>query len=163
MKYILLTVATLGLVACGSQEVQHKSGTEHNAAETMGFTLSKAYINPPFPGRDVAAGFFNLTNNGVDDKLIAASSTLSENVEIHTHLMEDGVMKMRQTEAVDLPSGKTVEFKSGGYHLMIFNVSLPKDQNEADITLIFEKSEPLTLTLPIGQPEEKSHGSHSEY
>lgn len=164
MKYFVLSIATLGMVACGENAPETPT-TEHVQSSTMAqsLELSDAYIKAPLPSRNITAGFFKLKNNGANDRLIAASSSISDTVEIHTHLMEGGVMKMRQIPGVGLPSGETVEFKSGGYHLMLFNVVLPEGQSDAQITLTFENNEPMTITVPIGQGQAETYGSGSEY
>lgn len=163
MKHFILALSALGLVACGGHEGHgdaHIDAT-HDTMKKQDIEISAAYINPPFPGRTTAAGFFDIINHGTDDTLISASSPISENVEIHTHLKEDGVMKMRQIPGVDLPSGETVEFKSGSYHLMLFNASIPEGAEGVALTLTYENSDPVTLIVPIGEPEEDDHSSHN--
>ena len=86
-----------------------------------------------------AAAYMTLHNMGdAADKIVAASSPLAERVEMHTHSMTDGVMRMRKVEAIDLvPKGHT-ELKPGGLHLMIFGL---KEQLKKGQVI------PVTLTL----------------
>ncbi|KAI5932392.1 Leucine-rich repeat-containing protein 18 [Manis javanica] len=58
-----------------------------------------------------------------NNKLVSASSPLTPAVEVHEMAMRDNVMKMRQVPAVELPAGKTVELKPGGYHVMLMDRS----------------------------------------
>lgn len=39
--------------------------------------------------------------------------------------MEGDIMKMRAVKALELPAGKTVELKPGGYHLMLMDLKQP--------------------------------------
>jgi copper(I)-binding protein len=53
--------------------------------------------------------------------------------------MQAGVMKMRAVPKIDLPAGKTVELKPGGYHLMLMNLERPlRDGETVPVTLVFE-------------------------
>jgi len=149
MKHCLmsaLTAASFAVTACADGETE-----TINASEAMagGLDITNAYIAPPFKGRDVAAGFFTVTNNGTDDRLVLATSPIAKSVEIHTHSEVDGVMAMRQVDGVDLPNGETVEFKPGSYHLMMFGVELADDVTEAPLTLTYESGEDMTLSVPI--------------
>jgi len=55
--------------------------------------------------------------------------------------MEGDVMKMRAVPALDLPAGRAVELKPGGYHLMLMELKQPL---EAGSTV------PITLLLRDG-------------
>lgn len=149
MKHVLisaLTAASFALTACADGEAETIDATE---TVTSGLDITNAYIAPPFKGRDVAAGFFTVTNNGTDDRLVSAASPIANSVEIHTHSEVDGVMAMRQVDGVDLPNGVAVEFRPGSSHLMMFGVELADDVTEAPLTLTYESGEEMTLSVPI--------------
>ncbi len=86
--------------------------------------VSGAYIRTMPPGRNTTAGFLTITNHGTEDcKVIGASSPLSNRLEFHEHLHQDGMMRMRPVDGgVVLPAGETVTFKPGSLHIMLFNV-----------------------------------------
>jgi periplasmic copper chaperone A len=71
-------------------------------------------------------------------KLVAAASPAAGVAEVHEMKMEGDVMKMRALPALDLPAGKTVELKPGGYHVMLLDLKAP---------LMKDSSVPLTLTF----------------
>lgn len=149
MKHVLvsaLTAASFALTACADSEAETIEATETVAS---GLDITNAYIAPPFKGRDVAAGFFTVTNNGTDDRLVSAASPIANSVEIHTHSEVDGVMAMRQVDGVDLPNGVAVEFRPGSYHLMMFGVELVDGVTEAPLTLTYDSGEEMTLSVPI--------------
>ena len=81
-----------------------------------------------------------------NSKLVSASSPLTPAVEVHEMAMQDNVMKMRQVPAVELPAGKSVELKPGGYHVMLMDL---KQQVKEGVTV------PLTLVIegPDGKRE----------
>lgn len=152
-----LAATTLGFAACGADpsvmDGYKAPATQSPTTQSQSghdVQISSAYIKPPFGGRTTAAGFFTVQNKGGDARLVSASSPISDTVEIHTHLEEDGVMKMRRVDGVDLPAGATIEFKPGGYHIMMFNTVLADDQTEAPVTLTYADGTVVTLLMDIG-------------
>ena len=172
MKTILTTVfaAALSLAACGADPSVmdgYKSDTPKPAASQTGHAVevSSAFIVPPFSGRTTSAGFMTLQNKGADARLISASSPISETVEIHNHIEDNGVMKMRRVDGIALPHGKSVDLKPGSFHVMIFDTQVALG-DEAVLTLDFEKADDLTVVAPVVTRGEKmsgdkDHGSHS--
>ncbi|WP_371396311.1 copper chaperone PCu(A)C [Fretibacter rubidus] len=163
---ILLATAAVSLMACGA-DPSVMDGYKSDAPKSTevavtqsghAVEVSGAVINPPFTGRTTSAGFMTLQNKGDDARLIAASSPISETVEIHTHLKEDGVMKMRRIDGIDIPSGQTVVLEPGGYHLMMFNTTLADDAVDAPVTLTYADGTEVTMIVPIdGRGEEMDH------
>ena len=90
-------------------------------------------------------------NTGAEaDRLIRAESPVSERVELHTHLQENGVMRMREVEAIDLPAGAATELKPGGLHVMFMGLKEPLVAGQTiPLTLHFETAGTLALTLPV--------------
>jgi len=166
MKKLLILVAAVTLTGC-SGETSHGEGNNSHAAHQMdeGIVISSARVRPPLPGRDIAAAYMSVTNHSkTDDKIISASSPVSGHIEIHTHLNEDGVMKMRQVQGVEIKAGETVDFKPGGYHLMMFGVDMGKDQEDIAVTLNYENSPSVTLIVPLeGQGESYGSGDDKSY
>ncbi|MGB3455895.1 MAG: copper chaperone PCu(A)C [Litorimonas sp.] len=165
MKRLLALSAALVIAACSDASVETDvtavkdapiAGTDMAAADAaapLAVTLSDPYIMAPLKGRDVAAGYFVAENDGAAARLVAATSPVAEVVELHTHSMEGGVMKMREVEGVDLPAGESVTFEPGGLHLMLFGFNREEGQTEAPVTLTFEGGEEMTLSVPIRERE----------
>jgi len=85
------------------------------------------------------AAYLSVTNSGAADRIAQASSPQAARVELHTHDMDgEGVMRMRQVEAIDLPAGETTALQPGGLHIMLFELESP---------LVEGDTFPLTLTL----------------
>ena len=152
MKYIVLGLSAMALTGCGGEHThsQHQTHT--------GLEISSARIVPPFPGRDIATGYFEIANHsGKDDRLISASSPVSAAVEIHNHIEQDGVMKMRQVQGIDVRAGQSVSFQPGGYHLMFFETTLVEGQSDVAVTLTYENAPPVTLIVPLEGRGEIDH------
>ena len=97
------------------------------------------------------AGFMLLKNNSDNDiKLVSAKSTLSKKVELHNHINEDGMMKMRQVSSILIPAKGEVELKPGSFHIMFLGLKSTLIENElVEIELGFDKSESITVKAPI--------------
>ena len=135
--------------------------SDHASHAGEGIVISDARVRPPLPGRTMAAGYFTLSNHGPADKLLSVSSPVSDRVELHTHLKEDGIMKMRRVDGVELPAGKDVVFKPGGYHVMFFGSTITPEDTDISLTLTFETADPVTLIAEINEtPQETSHSGH---
>ena len=92
------------------------------------------------------AAYLTVTNSGDGDRIVAASSPKAARVELHTHDMDgEGVMRMRQVEAIELPAGETTPLQPGGLHIMLF---------ELQGQLVEGETYPLTLTLEAAGPVE---------
>jgi hypothetical protein len=83
--------------------------------------------------------------------VVGAASDAAERVELHTHIEEDGVMRMVHVEeGFPIAAGETVALQRGGRHVMLMGLRGPLEQGgEIEITLTFETAEPLTVTVPV--------------
>lgn len=117
-------------------------------AQGPAITAEKGVLQPPAVGQSTAAGYFTLRNGGGEgDRLVSATSPAAASVEIHSHMMMDGGgMMMMKVDGVDVPAGKTVEFKTGGYHLMLFGYT-PQTRGDTPVTLTFAKSGDVQVVL----------------
>jgi copper(I)-binding protein len=100
-------------------------------------------------------GFLTITNKGTTpDRLIAARSPVSLKVEVHEMKMDGSVMRMREVEGgIEIPPGKTVTLKPGGYHIMFMELKAPLAQGgKAPVTLVFEKAGSIDVELKIEAP-----------
>lgn len=101
-----------------------------------------------------ATGLFAQITSPTGGRLVAASSPLAGVVEIHEMAMADNVMKMRAVPDVDLPPGKTVELKPGGYHVMLLDLKQQlREGDSVPVTLVVEgkdgKKEIIELKAPV--------------
>jgi periplasmic copper chaperone A len=72
-------------------------------------------------------------------KLVSASSPVAQRAEVHKMTMDQGMMKMRPMDALDIPAHGEVQLKPGGFHLMLLGVAKPLGQGDkVPVTLVFE-------------------------
>ena len=143
MRYWIAALALMGVVNGAFAESQHMDHTKHAMpVQTQNGKIILTHATARFliAGRPGAV-FLNIENTGDADRLISASSPLSDRVELHTHKMDNGVMKMRRIDAITVPSNTVTELKSGGLHIMMFNVeNLPEVGSKIPVSLVFEKA-----------------------
>lgn len=100
--------------------------------------VSDARVREPIPGRMMSAAYLTLTNHSTQDQtLVSAHTPWAGLIEIHTHLHEDGVMRMRQLPSLTIPAGESVSLQPGGLHLMLFKLKLPLPDS-LTLTLCYE-------------------------
>ena len=97
-----------------------------NAAVTSaaGITVSEAWVRPTVAGQKATGAFMKLTARE-SAKLVGVSSPVAGVAEIHEMKMEKDIMKMAAIPSLNLPSGKTVELKPGGFHVMLMDLKSP--------------------------------------
>lgn len=114
-------------------------------------------------GASVGGAYFTLTNTGTtSDRLVGGSSDAAQRVEIHEMSMDNGVMKMRELpKGLEIEPGQTVDFKPGGYHVMLIGLKKPLTQGEeVKATLTFEKAGKVDVVFKIEGIGAQSGGGH---
>lgn len=162
-KFKLLTTAA-GLLLASS------------AVYAQGVDVSKAWVRPTVQGQKTSGGYMTLTaRDGA--QLISISTPVAGVAEVHEMKMEGDVMKMRDVPVLDLPAGKAVELRPGGYHLMLMELKQPLVKgSQVPLTLHFKDAKgvesqmqvmaPVSLTAPgaaaakAGEPPAQ-HGAHA--
>ncbi|MDG3085864.1 copper chaperone PCu(A)C [Vibrio hannami] len=103
------------------------------------------------PGAPASAVFVTLMNKTDTDRAIVSASTPAAGiVELHDHIMDGDVMKMRQVPEIKIPAkGKTV-LKPGSLHIMMFELRQTfTEGEEIEVTVNFKNGESQTFIAPI--------------
>ncbi len=97
-----------------------------------------------------SAAFMKLTNQGKDAAIVYAKSPVAEVVELHTHINDQGVMRMRKVERIDLPAKQVVTLKPGGLHVMLLGLNRDLEVGQTvEVTLGFSDSSEKNLQIPV--------------
>jgi hypothetical protein len=98
-----------------------------------------------------SAAYMTLVNESdTPDALIRASTDAAETVELHTVVMEDGVMMMRPVTQIDLPASGEAELRPGGFHVMLLGITDDLEEGETvDLTLTFENAGEMNISAPV--------------
>jgi copper(I)-binding protein len=100
------------------------------------------------------AAFLTIVNHGgADDRLIAASAPVSAVTELHTHIMDGEVMRMRQVADIPVPAGETVRLQPGGLHIMFMQLEEPLTEGQTfPLTLTFEAAGDMVVPVTVAGP-----------
>lgn len=111
-------------------------------ATSKGVTVAHPWARATPGGSTVGVAFMEVkTADGTQDRLMSAASPVAGRVEIHTHIMDGEVMKMRRVDGIDVASGHSHVLKPGGDHIMLFDLKQPlKEGDLVKLTLTFEKA-----------------------
>lgn len=114
--------------------------------------IKNQWVRASNDGQDVSAAYMTIVSNG-DTSLIAIDSDVADVIEIHSMSMENGVMKMRMLDTLDLIADKPTELSPGGFHLMLFDLKKPLTAGkEAHFTLHFKNKAGQEKTISITSP-----------
>ena len=129
MRISILLLAML-LSACGVPEAP--------------LVISELEITKPMPGMKMSAGFLVITNQTNETaRITRVSSPQFEAVEIHETTISDGISRMRELKALEVPGQSSVVLERGGKHLMLMR---PRDLQDS-VTLQFFSGELPLLTV----------------
>jgi periplasmic copper chaperone A len=97
------------------------------------------------------AGFMTIRNTGsTPDRLVAARSPAAGVMELHTHIRDGDVMRMRPVPAIELPAGQEVRLAPGGLHLMLIGLTQSLEPGgRVPVTLVFERAGEVTIQLAV--------------
>lgn len=115
--------------------------------------VKDAWVRAAVPGQSGTGAFMNITaKDGA--KLVGVSSPVAGVAEVHEMKMDNDVMRMRAIPALDLPAGKTVALKPGGYHVMLMELKQALPQGgTVPLTLILRDAKgqesKVELKLPV--------------
>jgi copper(I)-binding protein len=115
-------------------------------------TVKDPWVRATVP-QQMATGAFMQITSVQDARLVEVKSPLAGVVEVHEMKMEKDVMKMRAIKALDLPAGKSVELKSGGYHVMLMDLKQQmKEGDTVPLTLVIEGKDKKLSTVDVKAP-----------
>lgn len=145
----LQAVTASALIAFSSYSLAHKDmkSPEYRIGQLK---IENPYARATAPGQKAAGGFMKIENKGAADQLIAASSPVAGEMQLHTMTMDGNVMKMREVKAIDVPANGSVELKPGGLHLMFMDIKSPLKAGEAvPVKLKFQKAGEVEIKVPV--------------
>lgn len=131
--------------------------TAAGAAESIAVEHGWARATPP--GAANGALFMTLVNRGgKDNALVRAESDAAQAVELHTHVMDQGVARMRQVPDIPVAAGGRTELRPGGLHIMLIGLKAPlAEGGKVAVTLRFRDGAAQQLTLPVRRGEHAGH------
>ncbi len=138
--------------------------------------IEGAWVRGTVEGQKGTGGFMKLTAPA-NMKLTGVASPAAGIGEVHEMKMEGGVMKMAEVKGgLELPAGKAVELKPGGYHIMLLDLKQAlKADTKVPVTLTFTNAKgeaskvelelPVAMRAPGTAPgkDMSGHGAHGSH
>lgn len=153
------------------------TATKGGEASADGIEVTGAWARTSPAMADAGAAYLTITSDEAN-ALVGASvpTSVAGTVEIHETVMADdtsttmgeetttsmgamgsdttsgdmGEMTMVPVDKIELPAGKAVELKPGGYHIMLLELPAPLEVGtDIELTLTFESGGPLKVTVPV--------------
>lgn len=126
-------------------------------------TVTDAYVRSSSPKS--AAAFMQIANSGAADcQLVAVESSAAGKTELHTHLEEDGMMKMvKVEEGFTIPAGGHFDLQRGGAHIMMTSIETPLSQGQDVVfKMNFEGCDQVEITTTVDndRPAAPEHHGH---
>lgn len=142
-------------------------------AADAGVDVQNAWARATVKGQTATGAFMTLTAKE-GTQLVGVASPAAGVAQVHEMKMEGGVMKMNEVKGgLDLPAGKAVELKPGGYHVMLMDLKAPLAQDgTVPLILVFKNAKgveskleiklPVAATAPgsMGKPAAMDHSMH---
>lgn len=141
-RHLLLAA---GLVPLATPALAQASVTELGALR-----ISNPWTRAAGQGMQ-GGGFLTIRNTGATpDRLVSASSPAAGRMELHTHIRDGDVMRMRPVADIPVPANGEVALQPGGLHLMLIGLTQPLNAGQSiPVTLRFERSGEVTVQLAV--------------
>lgn len=141
-RFVLALLSSL-VLACGP-------AASHDSV------LGDLMIHHPWARATVASAktgavYLRIENLGEKaDRLIGAQTEIAEKAEIHLVSMENDVMQMTPTTALDIPAGGWTELAPMSHHLMLFGLKHPLAESTSfPLSLTFEQAGTINVEVQV--------------
>lgn len=120
-------------------------------APASSISVADPYVRAPAPNAPATGAFMVIKNSSkADRKVVKAESPVSKVTELHTHVEEGGVMKMRPVPDIAVRAGGEAVLKPGSLHVMLIDLKQPlKEGDVVPITLNFDDGASLKIEAPV--------------
>lgn len=117
-------------------------------------SVADPYVRMPPPGAKTTGAYMTLKNAGDQEaQLVSAASPAANVTELHNHINDGGVMRMRQVKEIAVPAKGEVALKPGGYHVMLINLKAPlKEGDHVVINLGFADGSSKEVHASVKKP-----------
>jgi copper(I)-binding protein len=101
------------------------------------------------------------TAGGEPDRLVASSTPVAEQAQLHSHSMADGIARMRPVDAVEVAPGTPTVLEPGGLHIMLIGLKQKLAAGDTlPLSLVFEHAGEVTVEIPVRAMAGMGMGGH---
>lgn len=114
------------------------------------------------PGMSSSAAYMTI-RNGTDKavQIRSLTSPVAKKTELHATEMNNGMMKMRRVDNLQIKPGEAVELKPGGYHVMLMGLKKPIAANsKVPVTITFSNGDKKTVVARAMDEIKGQHMAH---
>ena len=121
------------------------------------------YVRLVPQGTPTTAAFMTVKNAGnANRKLVKADSAVAKTVELHNHINDNGVMKMRPVKEIEVKAKGQAELKPGSYHVMLIDLKQAlKEGEKVSLTLSFDDGSTEKVEAVVKNPMAQMQHGHS--
>jgi periplasmic copper chaperone A len=142
MRALLTSCLLLALVGTAAAAETARVGT---------VTMHDAWARASLGTTGSSAVYMTLEIEGEEaDRLVAVATPVAERAELHGHVMDQGVARMRPLSAVEVAPGAPTVLQPGGLHVML--TGLKEELAEGGtlpLSVTFEKAGSAEIEVPI--------------
>lgn len=122
-------------------------------------SVQDPYVRLAPPNAPATGAFMVIKNAGDKDvKVVKADNPASKVTELHTHINDGGVMRMRPVPAIEVKAKGEAVLKPGGLHVMLIDLKGPmKEGDKVAITLGFDDGSSKQVEAPVKKPMPVEH------
>jgi copper(I)-binding protein len=127
--------------------------------------VERGWTRATLPGQKVAGAYFEILSPR-QGRLLGVTVVGAGSAELHSMKLDNGTMRMRALDSVELPAGKWVKLKPNGMHVMLFGLDKPLQARQTlpmqlTIQLAGEPARQVNATLEVRENEASgAHGHH---
>lgn len=156
MKIILIGL-TAALISVASFAMNNGHNMDHEGQHTQfkriesnGITLSNFRARASI-GHTKNSGIYGEIRAVKPDRLIGVSTSFASVAELHEHINDNGVMRMREVGGgLAINPGRPMIMKPGGYHIMLMGLHERLMAGKLiDLKLEFESGQILDISVPV--------------
>ena len=116
-----------------------------------GISAVDSHVRMVPPGQPTTGAFFVLKNaDDKDHKVVKVESAAAKVTEMHTHVNEGGMMKMRPIKDIEIKAKSEAVLKPGSLHVMLIDLKQPlKEGDNVALKLTFEDNSSKEITAPV--------------
>ena len=123
----------------------------HAAAADSSIMIENAWVRGAPPHAAMSAAYLTIMNHSDQERTLeAVSSPQFQKAEVHRTQLVNGQVRMQREANVTIAAHGSLEFKPGGYHLMLIHpLKTLKLGNRVELRLQFKDAQRLTVLAPI--------------
>lgn len=114
-----------------------------------GVSVNNAWTRATAPGQHTAGVYMDIVSTD-RAALVGVKSAVAKRAELHSSSVQDGVMRMRALDRIELPAKETVRLSPRGLHIMLIDIARPlRDKDKVPLELMLESAGGVRSALKV--------------